>query len=256
MPTLALLSPCGGTGRSTLTAALASVSARRKTWSLAVEFDPQNALALHFGADTAPTDGLASRAARQLAWNTAALSAADGTLVLPFGALDSPALVDWERRLIVEPDWLHARLESIASPADGWIYIDTPRWPSTLARQGLAASDVALVVLRADPQSVQLLSDMRHLSEDRSALFVVNQYDPTRRLQSDCLSILREKLGDALCPVPVQRDEAVPEAFARRLGIEDHAAHAQAVHDVHGLLAWIRRQYRTMKESQPSNNVR
>lgn len=256
MPTLAIISPCGGAGRTTLTASLASLNARRKIWTLAVEFDVQNVLALHFGADHSPADGLASRAASQMPWNTAALAAADSTLVLPFGMLDPPALVDWERRLIVEPDWLAGRLESIARPAQSWTFIDTPRWPSVLARQAVAAADVVIVVLKADAHSLQMLDGVLDRIEDRPMFFVVNSYDATRRLQADCLNLLRERLGDALCPVPIQRDEALPESFARRICVEDHAAHAQAVHDLHGLLAWIRRQYRVMKEPQSGTNVR
>ena len=130
MPSIAIVSPCGGAGRSTLTASLATLAARGGAWSLAVECDPQNLLALHFGAEHAPIEGLASRASRGQAWNTAALAASDGTLILPFGALEAPALVDWERRLIVEPDWLAARLDMLARPAHGWTFIDAPRVPA------------------------------------------------------------------------------------------------------------------------------
>ena len=56
MPTIAVVSPCGGAGRSTLTACLATLAARSGVWGLAVECDPQNLLALHFGADSAPAD--------------------------------------------------------------------------------------------------------------------------------------------------------------------------------------------------------
>jgi cellulose synthase operon protein YhjQ len=255
MPTVAIVSACGGAGRSTLTASLATLAARGGLWGLAVECDPQNLLALHFGAEQAPVEGLASRAARGQVWNTAALAASDGTLVLPFGAMDPPALVDWERRLVIEPDWLAQRLDTLARPADGWTFIDTPRWPAVLARQAVRAADAALLVLRADGASVALLDPILAMLEGTPALAVVNAYDPARNLQSDVMAAYYDRLGSRLSPHPVHRDEAIPEAFARRMSPEDHSAHAQVVHDLHGLLRWIQRQCRTMKEPRTGSNV-
>ena len=255
MPTIALVSPCGGAGRSTLAASLATLAARAGRWGLAVECDPQNLLALHFGAEHPPFDGLASRAARGQPWNTAALSASDGTLILPFGLLEAPALVDWERRLITEPDWLLARLETLARPADGLTFIDAPRAPAVLARQAVRAADAALLVLRADGASIALLEAALDSLGDKPVLVVVNAFDPARTLQSDIMATLFERLGQRLAPYPIHRDEAIPEAFARRVALGDHAPHSQCVHDLHGLLGWIRRQCRTMMEPRTGNSV-
>ena len=255
MPTIALVSTCGGAGRSTLTASLATLAARSGVWGLAVEFDPQNLLALHFGAETAPADGLASRASRGQAWNTAALAASDGTLVLPFGAMDPPALVDWERRLIVEPDWLTARLDTLARPADGWTFIDSPRGPSVLTRQAVRAADAVLLVLCADGASMALLEAALINFADKPVLAVVNGFEPGRVLQADIVAALFERLGNHLSPYPVHRDEAIPEAFARRMSPGDHAAHSQVVHDLHGLLRWIQRQCGSMKEPRTGSSV-
>jgi len=255
MPCIAIVSPCGGSGRSTLTASLATLTARSGVWALAVECDPQNLLALHFGAEQAPVDGLASRAAQGQVWNTAALAASDGTLILPFGAMDAPALVDWQRRLIVEPDWLGARLDTLARPAESWTFIDTARAPSVLARQAVRAADAVLLVLRADGASVALLESTLQLFEDKPVLAVVNAFDPGRTLQHEVLAVLYERLGERLSPYPVHRDEAIPEAFARRMSPEDHAAHAQVIHDLHGLLRWIQRQCRLMTEPRTGNVI-
>jgi cellulose synthase operon protein YhjQ len=255
MPSIAIVSPAGGTGRSTLTACLARLASRSGQWALATEFDPQNLLALHFGAEHPPTEGLASRAAAGQAWNTAALAASDGTLVLPFGAMDAPGLVDWERRLIVEPDWLYARLDTLARPADGWTFIDTPRAPSVLARQAARAADATLLLLHADGTAMALLDSALDMLEDKPVLVAVNAFEPGRTLQADVVALLYERLGERLSPYPIHRDEAIPAAFARRIAPEDHAAHAQVVHDLNGLLRWIQRQCRTMKEPRTGSNV-
>ncbi len=255
MPSIAIVSPCGGAGRSTLVASMATLAARSGVWGLAVECDPQNLLALHFGADRAPSEGLASRAARGQVWNTAALAASDGTLVLPFGAMDAPALVDWERRLIVEPDWLLTRLDTLARPTDSWTFIDAPRAPSVLTRQAVRAADAVLVVLRADGASTALLEQTLEALADKPTLAVVNAFDPSRVLQTDVMATLYERLGERLSPYPVHRDEAIPEAFARRMAPGDHAPHSQVVHDLHGLLRWIQRQCRTIKEPRTGSSV-
>ncbi len=255
MPSVAIVSPCGGTGRSTLAASMATLAARSGVWGLAIECDPQNLLALHFGAVQAPLEGLASRASRGQVWNTAALAASDGTLVLPFGAMEAPALVDWERRLVAEPDWLAARLDTLARPADGWTFIDAPRWPAILARQAVRAADVALLVLRPDASSVALLEPVLAMLEGTPVLAVVNALEPGRALQTDVLAALHARLGARLAPHAIHRDEAIPEAFARRMPPEDHAPHSQVVHDLRGLLRWIQRQCRTMKEPRTGSNV-
>jgi cellulose synthase operon protein YhjQ len=255
MPSVAIVSPCGGTGRSTLAASLATLAARSGVWGLAVECDPQNLLALHFGAEQAPLEGMASRAARGQVWNTAALAASDGTLVLPFGAMEPPALVDWERRLVAEPDWMAARLDTLARPVDGWTFIDTPRWPSVLARQAVRAADAALLVLRADGACAAMLEPTLAMLDDYLVLTVVNAFEPGHGLQSDVMAALHDRLGARLSPHPVHRDAAIPEAFARRMSPEDYSAHAQVVHDLHGLFRWIQRQCRTMKEPRTGSNV-
>lgn len=255
MPAIAVVSPCGGSGRSSLAAALAHLAAREKLWSLAVECDSQNLLALHFGAARAPADGLFSHAARDRPWNTAALAAVDGTFILPFGAMEPRALVDWERRLVAEPDWLAARLDTLARPAGGWTFLDTARWPSVLARQGVRAADAALLVLRADGTGSELLDDTLARLEEKPLLAVVNGFDPGRALQADLLAGLQARLGARLCPHAVHRDEAVAEAFVRRTPISGHAPHSQVAHDLHGLFRWIQRQSLAMKEPQPGSNV-
>lgn len=246
MPNIALVSPCGGTGRSTLTATLTALVSRSNGWSLAVECDPQNLLALHFGAEQAVDEGLASQALRGQAWNAAALVARDGSLVLPFGPLAPLALIDWERRLVVEPDWLWAHLDRLVRPPGAWVFIDTPRTPSVLARQAARAADAVLLVLRADGAALGLLDTALDALDAKITLAVVNSYDPALALQSEVVAALYERLGERLSPHLIHRDEALPEAFAQRRFPGDYAPHAQAMQDIHGLLRWIRQRCASM----------
>lgn len=60
MKTVAIVSPVGGAGRTTLTAELASLMSARGHRTLAVECDPRNVLAMHFGLREPARAGLAS----------------------------------------------------------------------------------------------------------------------------------------------------------------------------------------------------
>ena len=143
-------------------------------------------------------------------------------------------------------------------PKPAWLAAPEKLWaPWRLEGEELAAAkdDATLLVLRADGPSISLLEPTLTILEDRPVFAVVNAYDPARTLQADLMAALFERLGEKLSPYPIHRDEAIPEAFARRMSPEDHAAHAQVIHDLHGLLRWIQRQCRPMTEPRSGTNV-
>lgn len=243
MPSLAVISLAGGVGRTTLTAALANLAARNGQSSLAVDWDPQNLLALHFGAPQPPLAGLAANAANGTPWQTSALRSADGALLLPFGRLTVNQLKDWYPEMARDRGWLAAQIGRIERPASksgrSWTFIDTPRAPSLLVEQALLAADAALLVLRADPGAMALLPDALAIAADKPVLAVINAFDASRPLQQGVRAALLSRLGSRLVPHVVHRDEAVPEAFARLASLADLAPHAQATHDLFGLLRWL-----------------
>jgi len=243
MPSLAIISLAGGVGRTTLTATLATVAARAGHASLAVDWDPQNLLALHFGLEHPPADGLAANAANGLAWQGSALRSADGAVVLPFGLLDVEQLRDWYPQMARDRGWLAGRLAQIELPATAsgrqWTFIDTPRAPSLLTEQAMLAADAVLLVLRADPGALALLPQALEMATTRPLLAVLNGFDASRPLQQGVRAALQTWLGARLVPHVVHRDEAVPEAWARLAALPDQAPHAQATHDMHGLLRWL-----------------
>lgn len=243
MPSLAVMSVAGGVGRTTLAATLATLAARTGHASLAVDWDPQNLLALHFGEQQPPAEGLAANAASGRPWQGSALRSADGALVLPFGRLSLEQLRDWYPQMARDRHWLAERLAQIdlapPSGAAAWTFIDTPRSPSLLTEQALLASDAVLLVLRADPGAVALLPEALALAAGRPLLAVINGFDASRPLQQGVRAALRERLGERLVPHVVHRDEAVPESFARLGPLPELEPQAQATHDLFGLLRWL-----------------
>lgn len=243
MPSLAVISLAGGVGRTTLTAALAMLAARQGASSLAVDWDPQNLLALHFGLQQPPAQGMAANAANGRPWQDSAMRSADGAIVLPFGRLNVEQLRDWYPQMARERHWLAERLAQIDRPDPAavavWTFIDTPRSPSLLTEQAMLAADAVLLVLRADPGAVALLPEALAMAAAKPLIALLNGFDASRPLQQGVRAALQAQLGARLAPHLVHRDEAVPEAFARQVGLADAAPHAQATHDLHGLLRWL-----------------
>ena len=243
MPSLAVISLAGGVGRTTLAATLATLAARAGHASLAVDWDPQNLLALHFGMEHPPAEGLAANAANGLPWQGSALRSADGAVVLPFGRLNVEQLRDWYPQMARDRGWLAERLAQIAPPATAsarqWTFLDTPRAPSLLTEQAMLAADAVLLVQRADPGALALLPQALAMAATRPLLAVLNGFDASRPLQQGVRAALQARLGARLVPHVVHRDEAVPEAWARLAALPEQAPHAQATHDMHGLLRWL-----------------
>jgi len=241
MHRLALISICGGVGRSTLSALLATATARQGQWSLLLEWDPRNLLAWYLGARYGGREGIARAALDDVPWQSAGLRADDGTLLLPFGRLTPSEEAGFAWHMADEPQWLAKRLDTLDGPAQGQVFIDTPAGPSPYQRQAVQAADAVLLVMRADMVSTLLLDQALALAGDRPVAAVINELDITRPSQNAALRQLREALGERLVPYPVHRDEVVPQAMALNLALPDHAPQSQAMHDLHGVLAWLQR---------------
>jgi cellulose synthase operon protein YhjQ len=205
---------------------------------LAVDFDPQNSLALKLGIVPAPAEGLASRGLLGGDWQATARTNSDRIQLLPFGRLDREGLRRFETLLAEQPRWLAQRLGALDLPPDAAVLIDTPRLPSVYADQAIAAAKVQLAILRADAASYAALR-MFGAPGSTPLLYVLNKVEATHRLQNDVRALLRQDLGERLAPYPVHRDESVPEAEAANRSLIDYAVHSQAAYDLQGLGNWL-----------------
>lgn len=237
----ALVSICGGVGRSTLSALLAMAVARQGQWSLLLEWDPRNVLSWYLGARYGGRGGMARAALDGVSWQAAGLRADDGTLLLPFGRLTPSEEAGFAWHMAEDPHWLAKQLDSLEAPAQSSVFLDTPAGPSPYQRQAVQAADAVLVVMRADMIGSVMLDQSLALAADRPVAVVVNELDISRPSQNAVMRQLREHLGERLVPYPVHRDEVVPQAMALNLALPDHAPQSQAMHDLHGVLAWLQR---------------
>ena len=240
---LALISANGGVGKTALTAQLASLLARRGRPVLALDFDPNNLLGLHFGLTPDETDGIAPRAIKREPWQDAAFSSTDGVRFLPFGDVNESQRAEFGDQLSADAGWLRKRLDAVAMPQHAIALIDTPRLPSRYSQQAVAAADMILTVVAADTSCYAKLPavhrQLRDAGKESIAYYVVNFADAARRLHNDVIAVMRLDLGERLLPYFIHHDEAVPEALASNSALADYAPHGQATHDLQGLANWL-----------------
>lgn len=234
MKTIALMSLKGGTGKTTVTANLASALARADHACLAVDADPQDALGLHFGMAPCGGAGLLS----------SVVAAVEGAEVpyVPFGRCPPAALPEVEATLAADPGWLARRIESVAPSGCRAVLVDTPAGATVWTRQAVAAADLVLVVLLPDAASFATLPAVDELCASHArgeVFFLVNQVDARRRLGRDTLAALRGVLGERLLPVQITADEAVREALGLQGTVLGTAPASRAVADLSALAGWV-----------------
>ncbi|CAB3761430.1 cellulose synthase operon protein YhjQ [Burkholderia puraquae] len=243
MKTIAITSTTGGAGRTTLTAALAVLLARRGRPVVAVEFDAQNLMGATLGLDSLAEHGLAqSVLGGAEPWHAHTWRSADGVLFVPYGQVDAAGAAACDARLAADPAWLSRALDEIALPAEGVVLIDTARYPSTQAEQAVRRADLTLVVVPPEPTACATtaarLAALRAGGGDLQ--IVVNRLNPARDMQRDALAMLRAVAGPAtMLEQRIHVDAAVPEALARGSWIFDDAPYSQASHDLNGVANWV-----------------
>jgi cellulose synthase operon protein YhjQ len=243
MKTIAVVSTAGGTGRTTLSAALAVLLARRGRQVVALDLDPQNMLGAHLGIDGFAPAGIAQALLDEtVAWHTHTWRNAEGVLFVPYGAVSLAQGAHCDARLAAEPQWLANALAQLDLPRDGVVLIDTARYPSQQAAQAVRCADLVLCVTPPEPAAcATLVARLDGLRRDGANVrIIVNRLNPARDMQRDVLAMLAAALGDGV-PLAqrVHLDVALPESFARGTWLFDDAPHSQASHDLQGLANWL-----------------
>ncbi len=113
MPLVCVCSPKGGVGKTTMTANLAYALARAGSKVLALDFDVQNALRLHFGVPLSDSRGYVARAAESSDWSQFVLTAGGNIFVLPYGDATEPQRLAFEERLTHDEHFLTRGLSTL-----------------------------------------------------------------------------------------------------------------------------------------------
>jgi cellulose synthase operon protein YhjQ len=229
---IAVVSPKGGVGKSTISAALAGALSRNGR-AIAIDLDPQNALQYHVGVNpdvvAAVNAGLVGED-----WATGLLDGVAGTRVLPYGSTSEKDRRAFERDLEEGSHWLSEKLVDMHLDASDVVVIDTPPGRTQYLDQALDVADHVVVVITPDAGSFMVLDQIDSLIEGHAdnCSYIVNQFDASRTFCQDMLKVLKRRLGAKLIGI-VPLDYAISEGLA--LGelplLEDStsAAHQQVL---------------------------
>ncbi|MFP1863444.1 cellulose biosynthesis protein BcsQ [Lonsdalea quercina] len=237
MPLVCLCSPKGGVGKTTMVANLAYALARGGSKVLAIDFDVQNALRLHFGIPLSDERGFVSAAVDSPDWSQPILTAGGNIFVLPYGGVTETQREDFDRRL-ADPAFLARGLSAMLNYPGLVILADFPPGPSPALKAMTELADLHLVVMQADTASLSLLSSVEEkrftggpLNYKQGYYWLLNQTDTRRAISRDVAAYMQENKGDRLIGC-VHRDESVVEANASQRSIFDFSPASAAAFDI------------------------
>ena len=257
--TIALVSPLGGTGQTTVAANLACILAQRGAPCLAIDLCAQNALGLHLGRTKPVKQGWVQLVDAGQWWGGAALENSARVRWLPFGTSDVAQLERLHGRLRDQDDWLQQQLAALSLEPHSLVLLDVPIWPSPLAQQALRCADLVLVVLEASWRAQQIRPEVQSLLQQRraSALHgvLLTRFDPRRATQQTALHALQTEWPGHVLPHVVHEDESVPSAMAATDCVARHMPQAQAAHDLQGVASWLQEHMHTAPATQGKINA-
>ncbi|MDJ0024916.1 cellulose biosynthesis protein BcsQ [Pantoea eucrina] len=238
MPLVCVCSPKGGVGKTTMAANLAWSLARAGSKVLAIDFDVQNALRLHFGVPLQDGRGFVARSEEQADWSQSILTTGGNIFVLPYGDVTEEQRERFEHKLASDTHFLRRGLDTVLNYPGLVIVADFPPGPGPALKAMQQLADMHLVVMLADTASVSLLPQIENnrminqpLNNKHGHYFVLNQSDNRRNISREVTSFMQQRLGDSLLGV-VHRDESVAEANASQQSVYDFSPASAAAFDI------------------------
>jgi len=216
-------SPKGGVGKTTLSAHVAAILAKRGHQVVALDLDPQNAMRLHFGLPIAYEAGFMAQLGLGSDWRAALVGTASGVDLLPFGDAEPVKIMRLNTALLANPELLTNPVRDILKDPRTVLVVDSPPGPSAAVAALAGMADLIVMVLLADAGSACLIPQVlsgrvfgRGTIGSRlakRAAVVVNQVDLEGALASAVLDSVSRVLGPRLLGA-VCWDERLAEDLA------------------------------------------
>jgi len=239
---LALISPTGGAGRTSLAIAAASHLSMLGRKVILVQADPANNIEFQLGDTASSAHGLGHLVLQgDDALNDVMKTSVTGFQLLPFGQVNMAQQLTIDRALMERPERLTDLFRNPCFEDDSVVVIDLPRWPAPWCQKVMAMSDLNLITLVPDSASILGIDIMLpHLLNSRGAsYFLMNRFDSAKVLHLDLWTLCKMKLSHRLLPFYLHEDQALAESMAAGLPLADYAPRSQLVEDQQKLCNWI-----------------
>ncbi|MFH5926598.1 cellulose synthase operon protein YhjQ/BcsQ [Roseomonas xinghualingensis] len=241
MPLICFASPKGGVGKTTLTANLAGAVQRLGYRVLAIDFDAQNALRLHFGVPLTDKAGFVAGLLQGGGWRQHVRQTPSGVLLLPHGAVDLRGALDLAVALDRDPELLRAPLREMLAEPNLVVMADLPPGPSQALALLAPMATMVVGVLQAEAISAALVPEIesgRFLGTGTMAALlagrlrvVLNSVDLASRLSRASAEAVARHLGYRMLGA-ISREEAVAESLACQRLLIEHAPESQPASDL------------------------
>ncbi|MCG7390579.1 MULTISPECIES: cellulose biosynthesis protein BcsQ [Pantoea] len=234
MPLIALQGVRGGTGATSLCAALGWALTALGESVLLIDGSPSSQLGAHFNLPALPENGWMQALRRGDAWQAAALRYPHGPDLLPHGPLSHQQDFTLLRQ---EPAAAAPLLDALAdlNSRYKWLIFDLPAdllpWHETLYER----LDGVLRVLTPDANCHLRLHQQRFTPHTR---FIINQFNANSRLQQDLHQLWVASLNN-LIPLLIHRDEALAEALMMKQPVGEYRPHALVSEEITTLANWL-----------------
>lgn len=239
---LALVSPTGGAGRTSLAIAAAthlSMLGRKVTL---IQADAANDIEFQLGYTASSPYGLGHAVLQGPKALAEALKMTEaGFNLLPFGQINVAQQLTIDRALMEQPDRLIDLLRDPSFDDDAVVIVDLPRWPAPWCLKIMALSDLNLITLVPDSASIlgvdTLLPNL--LNSRGASYFLMNRFDSSKVLHLDLWTLCKMKLSHRLLPFYMHEDQALSESMAAGVSLASYAPRSQLVDDQQKLCNWI-----------------
>jgi cellulose synthase operon protein YhjQ len=244
---VAVVSPKGGVGKTTVVASLAMALLDQRRPVLAVDFDPQNALRLHLKMPIEDSRGFSVQGLQKTPIAGAEFKSPFGIQVLPFGTISESDRRTFEGILDGDSQWLRRNLASLPTAAGTVTLIDTPSGASIYLQQALLAADLVLVVTLPDAASFVTLASMERWLDEycrsrpnfAGSYYLVNRMNAARPLCRDVLGAMQRELGSRMAPQTLRFDALIEEALAAQSPASRYAPESTAAREAVAVARWL-----------------
>lgn len=235
MPIIALSGIHGGTGTTSVAAALAWALYRSGESVLVIDFSPDNLLRLHFNMPHDQARGWAKAEMDGEGWQQGAMEYCERLAFLPFGQITREQRAALLGRLQSSPGQWRQRLAQLReSQRFRWILLDIPGEDNAMTRQLLQCAEHLLMIINPDANCHVRLHQQ---PLPGGAHLVVNNYLLTSHLQHDIYQLWCQTLA-GLVPVMIHHDEAVAEALAAKQPVGEYRPDSTAAEEMSTLANW------------------